>query len=215
MLADRRRASTFIAPAARVLLGATMLFALASAGQPRGSDPGHDVSWPARRLNRITLSPLSFFLLAAGAEYERAAGFKSSWYLGSHFSFATPLSRQLLGIDAPALELTAGARFFPLPGDLAPHGLWVGPEARVGYGRLSTGVEGATPLALGLHATVGYTFIAGDCVARPPPGAFLCAENGFTVSVGAAGGAATPSMASPLTRLRLSVGAHANVGYAF
>jgi hypothetical protein len=155
-------------------------------------------------MNRITISPLSFLLLAASIEYERAVSDNASWYVGPQVSFAGAVSRELLGVDTVAVDLTTGVRFFPVEGALAPKGFWLGPEGRFSYVSLSSDDgSSARGIAFSLLCAVGYTFVA---------------DGGFTISMGAAAGAGVTNVqlpGSPDSPVGPAFGVHVNLGYGF
>jgi hypothetical protein len=150
------------APAVRAVFAAAVI-ALTSAVQPDESDASEELAGPpppqpsrantpqpqqptkvsedaGRRMNRLTMGPVSILGYAVAFEYEGALTDKVCVYMGPRIGWPT------------AVELYGGMRIFPLPNDLAPEGFWLG------FGWLFSYVS--IDPAVRLDAMLGYTFIS-------------------------------------------------------
>lgn len=162
-----------------------------------------------RRLNRLTVGPLTVFAGAVTVEFERALTDKISVYGGPRVGFTG------LGLGG-----SVGARFFPLEQGLAPNGLWVGPEVFAEYARqsgtlnnvrfASSGVKAFLLAMVGYTHTLdmGLTFTVGGGA-----GAGYAKSEGTTVTTSPTGQVtSTPVNTSGLAP---SLAVNANIGWAF
>ncbi len=158
-----------------------------------------------RKLNRISGNVLLAGFGYLPIEYERALSDKTSVALGVQLSY--PALGALLGIYSAGVGVTGEYRFFPLD-QLAPSGLWLGPQFRADVAGLSGNTGNKVAFSTGLLGMVGYTFIAES-------GLSISAGAGLGVNYGTAAASLGGQAGASGAAFGLGLGLHTNIGYAF